>query len=134
MKESIQAKSGRRRAPCPEEAALLDMMRTCDLLSRGPAQVLKTEELSATQYNVLRILRGAPQGLPCGEIANRSENGNGPDHACGTQTPGRARRTDTRGPSQAIGPAGTGATPGARRVAARLPYQSQLIFLADIFV
>ncbi len=47
------------------------MMRTCDLLSRGPAQVLKTEELSATQYNVLRILRGAPQGLPCGEIANR---------------------------------------------------------------
>src|SRR5713101_3877952 len=71
MKESIQVKSGRRRAPCPEEAALLDMMRTCDLLSRGPAQVLKTEELSATQYNVLRILRGAPQGLPCGEIANR---------------------------------------------------------------
>jgi len=71
MKESIHVKSGRRRAPCPEEAALLDMMRTCDLLSRGPAQVLKTEELSATQYNVLRILRGAPQGLPCGEIANR---------------------------------------------------------------
>src|SRR6266705_6585132 len=71
MKESIQAKSCRRRAPCPEEAALLDMMRTCDLLSRGPAQVLNTEELSATQYNVLRILRGAPEGLPCGEIANR---------------------------------------------------------------
>jgi DNA-binding MarR family transcriptional regulator len=41
------------------------------LLSRGPAQVLKTEDLSATQYNVLRILRGSPEGLPCGEIGSR---------------------------------------------------------------
>jgi len=54
-----------------EEAAFLDLLRTCDLLSRGPAQVLKNEDLSATQYNVLRILRGAPEGLPCGEIASR---------------------------------------------------------------
>jgi DNA-binding MarR family transcriptional regulator len=71
MKGSIQSKSGRRRAGCPEEAAFLDLLRTCDLLSRGPAQVLKTEDLSATQYNVLRILRGSPEGLPCGEIASR---------------------------------------------------------------
>ena len=41
------------------------------MLSRGLAQLLKAEELSATQYNVLRILRGAPDGLPCGEIASR---------------------------------------------------------------
>jgi DNA-binding MarR family transcriptional regulator len=34
-------------------------------------RVLKGEGLSATQYNVLRILRGAPEGLPCGEIASR---------------------------------------------------------------
>jgi DNA-binding MarR family transcriptional regulator len=27
--------------------------------------------LSANQYNVLRILRGAPDGLACGEIGNR---------------------------------------------------------------
>jgi DNA-binding MarR family transcriptional regulator len=33
--------------------------------------VLKTEDLSGTQYNVLRILRGAPDGLACGEIAGR---------------------------------------------------------------
>jgi DNA-binding MarR family transcriptional regulator len=71
MKGSIQSKSGRRRAECPEEAAFLDLLRTCDLLSRGPAQVLKTEDLSATQYNVLRILRGSPEGLPCGEIGSR---------------------------------------------------------------
>jgi DNA-binding MarR family transcriptional regulator len=54
-----------------EEAAFLDLLRTCDLLSRGPAQVLKSEDLSATQYNVLRILRGTPEGLACGEIGNR---------------------------------------------------------------
>jgi DNA-binding MarR family transcriptional regulator len=33
--------------------------------------LLKSEDLSPTQYNVLRILRGAPNGLPCGEIAGR---------------------------------------------------------------
>src|SRR2546430_13561411 len=71
MKGSIQSKRGRRRAECPEEAAFLDLLRTCDLLSRGLIQVLKTEDLSATQYNVLRILRGAPEGLACGEIASR---------------------------------------------------------------
>src|SRR5271167_3970927 len=70
---STRTPSGRnrRRAPCPEETAFLDLLRTCDLLARGPAQVLKNEDLSATQYNVLRILRGAPDGLPCGEISNR---------------------------------------------------------------
>ena len=31
----------------------------------------QAEDLSATQYNVLRILRGSPAGLPCGEIASR---------------------------------------------------------------
>ena len=70
MKETIRA-GNRRRAACPEEAAFLDLLRTCDLLSRGPAQVLKTEDLSPTQYNVLRILRGSPEGLPCGEIGSR---------------------------------------------------------------
>jgi len=71
MKEATQAGNKRRRAACPEEAAFLDLLRTTDLLSRGLVQVLKIQDLSATQYNVLRILRGAPDGLPCGEIANR---------------------------------------------------------------
>lgn len=56
---------------CPEEAAFLDLLRTTDTLSRGLIHVLKAEELSATQYNVLRILRGSPEGLACGEIAGR---------------------------------------------------------------
>src|SRR6266849_4495190 len=71
MKESAQSESKRRRAAGPEEAAFLDLLRTTDILSRGLIQVLKAEDLSATQYNVLRILRGAPEGLPCGEIASR---------------------------------------------------------------
>ncbi|HUA14028.1 MAG TPA: MarR family transcriptional regulator [Verrucomicrobiae bacterium] len=64
--------SFRKRHPAnAEEDLFVDLWRTCDLLSRRPAQVLKTQDLSATQYNVLRILRGAPEGLPCGEIASR---------------------------------------------------------------
>src|SRR6266446_3347344 len=70
MSGVVQSRSKRRPA-CPEEALFLDLLRTTDLLSRGPAQVLKTEDLSATQYNVLRILRGSPEGLPCGEIGSR---------------------------------------------------------------
>lgn len=46
-------------------------MRTADLLSRGVTGVLKLAELSPAQYNVLRILRGAPEGLPCSEVATR---------------------------------------------------------------
>jgi DNA-binding MarR family transcriptional regulator len=41
------------------------------MLTRGADWVLKNEDLSLTQYNILRILRGASQGLPCGEIASR---------------------------------------------------------------
>ena len=71
MKAAIQPATKPRRAPCPEEAAFLDLQRTCDRLSRGLVQILKAEDLSPTQYNVLRILRGSPDGLPCGEIACR---------------------------------------------------------------
>jgi DNA-binding MarR family transcriptional regulator len=71
MNKRTPSENKRRRAACPEEVAFLDLLRTCDLLSRSPAQVLKKEDLSATQYNVLRILRGSPDGLPCGEIASR---------------------------------------------------------------
>src|ERR1700683_3020483 len=56
---------------CPEEAVFLDLLRTYDVLSRLLDMVLKTHHRSANQYNVLRILRGSPEGLPCGEIASR---------------------------------------------------------------
>lgn len=67
MTESTKA----RQIGSPEEAAYLDLLRTADILTRGAIGVLKGEDLSCTQFNVLRILRRAPQGLPCGEIASR---------------------------------------------------------------
>ena len=59
------------KAPLGEEAAFLDLVRTTEALSRPVAQLLKTEDLSSAQYNVLRILRGCPEGLTCGDIADR---------------------------------------------------------------
>ncbi|HTT69090.1 MAG TPA: MarR family transcriptional regulator [Gemmatimonadales bacterium] len=55
-----------------EEEVLLGLARTADALERGLVQVFKGSSLTGTQYNVLRILRGAgASGLPCGEIADR---------------------------------------------------------------
>jgi DNA-binding MarR family transcriptional regulator len=71
MKSSTQSAGKSKPHFCPEEAAYLELLKTADLLSRNLSDVLKAEELSSTQYNVLRILRGAPDGLPCGEIGNR---------------------------------------------------------------
>src|ERR1700734_2673122 len=57
--------------PCPEERLFVELARTVHLLSRGPTQLLRDNDLSPNQYNILRILRGAPDGLLCGEIATR---------------------------------------------------------------
>ncbi len=55
-----------------EDAVFLNLLRTADTLLRGVDELLKPSGLSSTQYNVLRILRGAePDGLTCGEIAER---------------------------------------------------------------
>ena len=71
MKAVVQPATKVRREACPEETAFLEMLRTTDQLSRGLVALLKAAQLSPTQYNVLRILRGAPEGLPCGEIGQR---------------------------------------------------------------
>jgi DNA-binding MarR family transcriptional regulator len=71
MSETTPTNAKTRRQVCPEEVAYLELVRTTDALSRRLVQALKTEDLSATQYNVLRILRGASEGLTCGEIGNR---------------------------------------------------------------
>jgi DNA-binding MarR family transcriptional regulator len=55
-----------------EEEALLNLLRTSDCLNR--AFHLKTRDwgVTSTQYNVLRILRGAqPEGLTCSAIGSR---------------------------------------------------------------
>ncbi len=64
-------KATKRRVAILEEDVFVSLWRTADLLSRSVEKVLKAGEVSPTQYNVLRILRGAPEGLTCSEIARR---------------------------------------------------------------
>ena len=55
-----------------EEEAFLNLLRTADSLQRAFQQGTRDWGLTATQYNVLRILRGAhPQGLTCAGIGDR---------------------------------------------------------------
>jgi DNA-binding MarR family transcriptional regulator len=56
----------------PEEETLLNLLRTADCLHRAFQRSSRDWGVTSTQYNVLRILRGAqPQGLTCSEIGNR---------------------------------------------------------------
>jgi DNA-binding MarR family transcriptional regulator len=55
-----------------EEEAILSVQRTASVLDQAVAEALKPYELSITQYNALRILRGAgAAGLACQEIGDR---------------------------------------------------------------
>ncbi len=55
-----------------EEEAFLNVQRTANVLSQAMSELLKEHDLTATQYNVLRILRGAGvAGLTAGEIGER---------------------------------------------------------------
>ena len=55
-----------------EQEAYLSLLRTADALQAQVEAHLKEFGLTGTQYNALRILRGAgPEGLPCSEIGER---------------------------------------------------------------
>jgi DNA-binding MarR family transcriptional regulator len=55
-----------------EEEAFLNLLRTSDCLERALQRRTRAWGVTATQYNVLRILRGAqPDGLPCAAIGKR---------------------------------------------------------------
>ena len=50
----------------------ITLLKSADALAQEAEQLLKTAGLTGTQYNVLRILRGAePEGLPCSAIGER---------------------------------------------------------------
>jgi len=56
----------------PEEEALLNLLRTADCLQRAMQRQIRPWGITSTQYNVLRILRGAePRGLTCSAIGDR---------------------------------------------------------------
>lgn len=55
-----------------EEEALLNLLRTSDCLQRVFQRSIRKFGVTSTQYNVLRILRGAqPRGLTCAAIGSR---------------------------------------------------------------
>lgn len=65
IKQSAPFRSG-------EEEAFLNLLRTSALLEHAAASFLKEHGLTLTQYNALRILRGAgPKGLCRNEVSQR---------------------------------------------------------------
>jgi DNA-binding MarR family transcriptional regulator len=55
-----------------EEEVHLNILRTAELLWWGVSETLKQADLTPTQYNALRILRGAGQeGVSCSQISER---------------------------------------------------------------
>ncbi len=57
---------------CREEEAFLNIARTYEYLAQTLSEFFREYHLSMTQYNMLRILRGAgPEGLNCTEAARR---------------------------------------------------------------
>lgn len=73
MAKGLQAEIKQKRAFASlEEEVFLSLLRTADLLAQNLESLLKASGLSGTQYNVLRILRGAGSGgLTCGETSKR---------------------------------------------------------------
>src|SRR5579859_6339884 len=58
--------------PSLEERIFIALLKLADALGQEAEQLTRTAELTGTQYNVLRILRGAgPEGLPCRGIGDR---------------------------------------------------------------
>jgi DNA-binding MarR family transcriptional regulator len=55
-----------------EARVFVSLLRTADALARGAEDLLKPYSLSGTQYNILRILRGAGEnGLACREVGGK---------------------------------------------------------------
>lgn len=54
-----------------EQEALLNILRTGDQFQNRVGRLFREYGLTPSQYNVLRILRGEGQPLPCLEIADR---------------------------------------------------------------
>lgn len=73
MARGLQAELKQKRPfTSPEQETYLSLLRTADTLQSAMEGKLKEFGLTGTQYNALRILRGAgPDGLPCSEIGER---------------------------------------------------------------
>lgn len=54
-----------------EQEAMLGILRTSDLLENRLARLLRQYDLTPSQYNAMRIMRGEAEPMPCLEVANR---------------------------------------------------------------
>lgn len=54
-----------------EQEAMLSILRTSDLLENRLARLLRQYDLTPSQYNAMRIMRGEGKRLPCLEVADR---------------------------------------------------------------
>ncbi len=55
-----------------EQEATLNLLRTCDQVQIRFARLFRQHDLTPSQYNILRILRGEGKPLPILEIADRT--------------------------------------------------------------
>ncbi|MCO6458661.1 MAG: MarR family transcriptional regulator [Pirellulaceae bacterium] len=55
----------------PQQEAILNILRTSDQFQNQFGRLFRRFGLTSSQYNVLRILRGEGQPMPCLEIAGR---------------------------------------------------------------
>src|SRR2546423_9782730 len=61
-----------KRVPSMEEEAFVSILKTAEMLTWAGSDLMKRFDLTPTQYNVLRILRGAePEGASCTEVSER---------------------------------------------------------------
>ena len=68
---SLPRKPAAKGAPL-EDRVLVALLKAADGLGQEVEQLIRTANLTSTQYNVLRILRGAgPEGLACRAIGDR---------------------------------------------------------------
>ncbi len=55
----------------PEQESILNILRTSDQFQNRFGRLFREYDLTHSQYNVLRILRGEGKPMPCQEIADR---------------------------------------------------------------
>jgi DNA-binding MarR family transcriptional regulator len=60
-----------RTAPLLQQEAALCILKAAEVIIQDSAETLKPFDLTPAQFNVLRILRGSPDGLACGQISER---------------------------------------------------------------
>ena len=54
-----------------QQEAMLSILRTSDLLENRLARLLRQYDLTPSQYNAMRIMRGEGEPMPCLEVAVR---------------------------------------------------------------